>query len=225
MSVQNSLCTRFADILGGTSEVANGVCTVTRVRSNLQPLIQGKRTRSVLAIAAFFSFEDLDSRGNALNLGETVILQEEINPFITALRQRGIEVTAVHNHWLLTRPVLMFIHFKSIEPPLVFAQKTAEAFRVLTTRTIRPSRSDSSRSTGSRSTGAKRTGDRSRGRSSGEHRSGGRSSGECGSRWCVPNKSVKSVKSSKTRMFHRSRIAGKSLMMKNRMIKRAMRSK
>lgn len=152
----SSLCLQFGRILGGTAEVVNGVCTVTRIRSNLQPLIQGRRTRSALAIAALFSFEDLDSRGNALNLGETVILQEEANPFISALRARGIEVTAFHNHWLLTKPVLMFIHWKSIEPPLLFAKKTAEAFRVLTTRTIRPNKSSgSSKSGGSCSSGSR----------------------------------------------------------------------
>lgn len=144
MNSPSPLCQDFARILGGTAEVVNGVCTVTRIRSNLKPLIQGRRTRSALAIAALFSFEDLDSRGNALNLGETVILQEEANPFISALRARGIEVTALHNHWLLTDPVLMFIHWKSIEPPLSFARKTAEAFRVLTTRTIAPKKSSSS---------------------------------------------------------------------------------
>jgi hypothetical protein len=141
MTMPNSLCQQFAKILGGTAEVANGVCTVTRLRNNLRPLIDGRRTNSILAIAAFFTFEDLDSRGNALNLGETVILQEEINPFISALRAQGIEVTAFHNHWLFDNPRLMFIHFKSVEPPLSFAIKAANAFRVLTTRTIGPNSS------------------------------------------------------------------------------------
>jgi len=139
------LCRQFAQILGGTAEVVNGVCTVTRIRNNLRPLIKGKRTRSILAIAAFFSFEDLDRHGNALNLGETVILQEEINPFISALRAQGIKVTALHNHWLFDDPRLMFIHFESVEPPLSFAMKSANAFRVLTTRTVAPGRSSGGR--------------------------------------------------------------------------------
>lgn len=141
MTMPSSLCQQFARILGGTAEVVNGVCTVTRLRNNLRPLIEGRRANSILAIAAFFSFEDLDSRGNALNLGETVILQEEINPFISALRAQGIEVTAFHNHWLFDNPRLMYIHFKSVEPPLSFATKVAKAFRLLTTRTVGPGRS------------------------------------------------------------------------------------
>ena len=138
MSMPSSLCRTFASTLGGTAEVVNGVCTVTRIRSNLKPLIQGRRTNSALSLAALFSFESFDSRGNALNLGETVILQEEINPFISELRSRGIEVTALHNHWLFDNPRLMYIHFKSIEPPLTFANKVAAAFKVLTSRTVGP---------------------------------------------------------------------------------------
>ncbi|MBW5448576.1 DUF1259 domain-containing protein [Cohnella sp. CFH 77786] len=138
MMTPDMLCRQFAAILGGTAEVVNGVCTVTRIRNNLRPLIQGRRTRSALALAALFSFEDLDRRGNALNLGETVILQEEINPFISVLRAQGIEVTALHNHWLFDNPRLMYIHFKSVEPPLTFARKVANAFRVLTTRIVEP---------------------------------------------------------------------------------------
>ncbi|MCI1695591.1 DUF1259 domain-containing protein [Aneurinibacillus aneurinilyticus] len=130
MAQPGPLCRRFARILGGTAEIVNGVCTVTRIRK-INVTIQGRRSRSPLTLAALFSFESRDSRGRALNLGETVILQREINPFITELRKRGIEVTALHNHWLFDDPRIMYIHFQSIENSIVFARKVAEAFKVL----------------------------------------------------------------------------------------------
>ncbi len=109
----------------------NDVCVATRFRSELNPTILNRRTKSPLAIAALFSFEDLDSKGNALNLGETVILQEESQRFISELREQGLIVTGFHNHWLFEEPRLMYIHWESVEPPLDFARKTAKAFRVL----------------------------------------------------------------------------------------------
>ncbi|MFT9847782.1 DUF1259 domain-containing protein [Aneurinibacillus sp. REN35] len=130
MAQPSLLCRRFARILGGQAAVVNGVCTVTRLR-NLNVTIQGRRSRSPLTLAALFSFESVDSSGRALNLGETVILQQEIQPFITELRKRGIEVTALHNHWLFDNPRIMYIHFKSVENPIVFARKVAAAFQVL----------------------------------------------------------------------------------------------
>lgn len=126
-----SLCSQFARILGAEIlSSTNNVCAVTFMR-NINAEILGRRTRSPLALSALFSFESVDSRGRALNLGETVILQEEINDFITVLRSHGILVTALHNHWLFDSPRLMYIHFESIDKPLDFARKVADALRVL----------------------------------------------------------------------------------------------
>jgi len=126
-------CEKFARILGSEVLECNEnaeLCVVTRVR-DITVEIKGRRTVSPLVLNALFSFEAPDASGNTLNLGETVILQEEINPFITALRERDIKVTALHNHWLFEKPRLFYIHFLSVEDPLSFARKVAEAFRIL----------------------------------------------------------------------------------------------
>ena len=127
---KKDLCREFARILGGTGSVTNGVCLVQKFR-NIPFTILGRRTNSPLVTPQFFSFENLDFQGNALNLGETVLLQEEVNPLLTELRKRNIIVTALHNHWLFEQPRAMYMHFESIEPPLEFARKIREAFRVL----------------------------------------------------------------------------------------------
>lgn len=130
-SSSSQLCNEFARILGGEGSVTpEGVCLVQKFR-NIRFTILGRRTRSPLVNPQFFSFEDLDSRGNALNLGETVLLQEEINPLLTELRKKDIIVTAIHNHWLFDEPRAMYMHFESIEPPLEFSRKIRAAFRVL----------------------------------------------------------------------------------------------
>lgn len=126
---QMNTCQAFAQILGGII-LPGDVCTVTRMR-NITAEIAGRPTLSPLALNALFSFESPDAQGNTLNLGETVILQEEINLFITVLRALGIQVTALHNHWLFEEPRLMYIHFFSIENPLTFARKVALAFSII----------------------------------------------------------------------------------------------
>ena len=125
------VCDKFAEILGAQIlSRDNNVCTVTFMR-NINAEILGRKTRSPLALAALFSFECPDKNGRTLNLGETVILQNEINDFISVLRREGIIVTALHNHWLFENPRLMYIHFESIDRPLDFARKVAEALKVL----------------------------------------------------------------------------------------------
>lgn len=128
---RSNLCRRFASILGAeVLESRSDLCVVTFNR-NLNVEILGRRTRSPLVLAALFSFESIDSNGRALNLGETVILPEEVNEFMTILRRNRIIVTALHNHWLFEEPRLMYIHFESVDEPLEFARKVAEALRVL----------------------------------------------------------------------------------------------
>ncbi|MGE7187120.1 DUF1259 domain-containing protein [Peribacillus sp. NPDC006672] len=127
---KRELCSEFARILDGDASLMNGVCLVQRFR-DIPFKILGRRTNSPLVNPQFFSFENLDSKGNGLNLGETVLLQDEVNPLLTELRKRDIIVTAVHNHWLFENPRAMYMHFESIEPPLEFARKVREAFKVL----------------------------------------------------------------------------------------------
>jgi Domain of Unknown Function (DUF1259) len=43
--------------------------------------------------------------------GDFVLIAEEVNPVLRALREHGIEVTALHNHMLNDQPRLFFMHF------------------------------------------------------------------------------------------------------------------
>ena len=43
--------------------------------------------------------------------GDFVLIADEVNPVIKALRSNGIEVTAVHSHMLNEQPRLFFMHF------------------------------------------------------------------------------------------------------------------
>ena len=49
--------------------------------------------------------------GKAAITGDFVLLGTEVNPVIKALRQNGIQVTAIHSHMLQEQPRLFFMHF------------------------------------------------------------------------------------------------------------------
>src|SRR6266404_2458805 len=49
--------------------------------------------------------------GKAAITGDFVLIANEVNPVIQALRSNGIEVTAVHSHMLDEQPRLFFMHF------------------------------------------------------------------------------------------------------------------
>lgn len=130
-NVTQTLCDRLAKIVGGEGSVVNGACVVQRLRNELNLSILGRRSRSPLTIPFFLSFESKDRKGNTLNLGETVILEREINPFISELRKRGILVTALHNHWLFQGTPFKYIHWINVGNPVAFAiNSTAAAKKV-----------------------------------------------------------------------------------------------
>src|SRR5438132_1326355 len=49
--------------------------------------------------------------GKAAITGDFVLIAKEVNPVLRALREHGIEVTALHNHMLNDQPRLFFLHF------------------------------------------------------------------------------------------------------------------
>ncbi len=49
--------------------------------------------------------------GKTAITGDFVLTAKEVNPVLLALRENGIEVTAIHNHMLDDEPRLFFMHF------------------------------------------------------------------------------------------------------------------
>jgi hypothetical protein len=63
--------------------------------------------------------------GKAAITGDFVLIAKEVNPVLSALRDHGIEVTAIHNHMLDDEPHLYFMHFWANDD----AKKLAEGLK------------------------------------------------------------------------------------------------
>src|SRR5258708_29209601 len=48
--------------------------------------------------------------GDDVMMGDLVLLQEEVNPVMSALLEHGLEVTALHNHFFWAQPEVFFMH-------------------------------------------------------------------------------------------------------------------
>src|SRR5437660_7758557 len=60
--------------------------------------------------------------GKAAITGDFVLIATEVNPVIRALRDNGIEVTALHSHMLVESPRLFFMHFWANDDALKLAR-------------------------------------------------------------------------------------------------------
>src|SRR5206468_11525312 len=50
------------------------------------------------------------SDGNQVLMGDLVLLQDEVNPVMTALLDAGFDVTALHNHFFSDEPRMFYMH-------------------------------------------------------------------------------------------------------------------
>jgi len=71
--------------------------------------------------------------GKAAITGDFVLVAKEVNPVLKALRDNGIEVTALHSHMLDEQPRLFFMHFWANDD----AQKLADGLKAALDKTNR----------------------------------------------------------------------------------------
>src|SRR5437660_10434164 len=74
-----------------------------------------------MGVAHAINFQPTDS-GKAAITGDLVLIASEVNPVIRALRDNGIEVTALHSHMLVESPHLFFMHFWANDDALKLAR-------------------------------------------------------------------------------------------------------
>src|SRR5919202_44171 len=77
-----------------------------------------------MGVATAINFQPTGA-GRAAITGDFVLVATEVNPVIKALRDNGIEVTALHSHMLTESPRLFFMHFWANDD----AQKLAHGLR------------------------------------------------------------------------------------------------
>jgi hypothetical protein len=96
-------------ILGHTGKVNGGILQVSVPRSETIT-DQGIEIPPSMGTSTALNFQPTGN-GRAAISGDFVLLANEVNPVIRALRDNGIEVTALHSHMLNEQPRLFFMHF------------------------------------------------------------------------------------------------------------------
>src|SRR2546423_14900565 len=49
-------------------------------------------------------------KGEAMVMGDLVLMQDEVNPVMSAAFDKGLQVTALHNHFFYDEPKVYFMH-------------------------------------------------------------------------------------------------------------------
>lgn len=73
-----------------------------------------------MGVATAINFQPLEG-GQAAITGDFLMLAEEVNPVVQALRANDIEVHALHNHHLTEEPRYFYMHFFATGDPVTLA--------------------------------------------------------------------------------------------------------
>ncbi len=124
------LDTRQLDrIIGHSGKTNNGVYQFSVPRAE-KIMAHGMEVPPSMGLAMPLNFQPTGG-GKAAITGDLVLTAREVNPAIRALRESGIEVTALHNHMLAEEPRLFFVHFWANDD----AAKLARGLRAALDRT------------------------------------------------------------------------------------------
>ena len=103
---------RIAQALGHSGRVNGGVYQVSVARPDTI-WDDNVVVPPAMGVATALNFQPA-SAGNAAITGDFVLRAAEVNSVMRALREHGIEVTAIHNHMLEEQPRLFFMHFWAV---------------------------------------------------------------------------------------------------------------
>src|SRR5882724_4985511 len=76
--------------------------------------------------------------GMDVMMGDLVLTQDEVNPVMSALLDNGIEVTALHNHFLWDEPRMFYMHVHAHGTPADLARKVKPALDLIGKGASRP---------------------------------------------------------------------------------------
>src|SRR3954467_14137303 len=94
--------------LGRKATVTGAVHRYGFPRTDLAVTLDGVTIKPALALGGWIAFKPM--HGEAMAMGDLVLLESEINPVMLKLIEGGLEITAVHNHLLGASPATFYMH-------------------------------------------------------------------------------------------------------------------
>ena len=116
------------DALGRKPAVSADVRRYGFPRSDLTVTLDGVTIKPALALGGWVAFKPM--HGEAMVMGDLVLLESEINPVMLKMIEGGLDITAVHNHLLRASPATFYMHVGGHGDPAKMAAVIHDALAV-----------------------------------------------------------------------------------------------
>ncbi len=112
--------------LGKLGDYKANVLKINIPRNDLKVTVDGVATPTPFGFGGWLAMTKGDG-GKDVMMGDLVLLEDEVNPVMSALLDNGLEVTALHNHFFFDEPHMFYMHVMGHGAPAELARKAKPA--------------------------------------------------------------------------------------------------
>src|SRR5260370_12482133 len=98
----------------GARDEKEGVFKVSVPRKDLSVIVAGVKMSPPMGLTSWAAFKREGK--DDMVMGDLVLTEDQISPVMSAALDNGLEVTALHNHFIWDSPKIMFMHICGIGP-------------------------------------------------------------------------------------------------------------
>jgi hypothetical protein len=116
--------------LGKQGDFKDNVLKVNIPRNDVKVTVAGVPTPTPFGFGGWVAMTKGDG-GHQVLMGDLVLLQDEVNPVMSALLENGLDVTALHNHFFWDEPRMFYMHVHGHGTAAELAQKLEPALALI----------------------------------------------------------------------------------------------
>ena len=124
------------EAMGRPAAVTQDVHRYGFPRTDLNVTLDGVTIKPSLALGGWVAFKPMG--GQAMVMGDLVLLETEIEPVMAKLIEGGLDITAIHNHLLRANPATFYMHVGGNGDPAKMAKVIHEALAISKTPMVAP---------------------------------------------------------------------------------------
>jgi hypothetical protein len=113
----------------GTYNEGQAVHTTPLPRNDLKVTVKGEAVPIPFGFGGWASIKKTLDGKSAVLMSDTVLLEEEVNPLISAAHANGLEIGALHNHFFYEQPRIFYMHLHGMGTPQELAKKFAATIK------------------------------------------------------------------------------------------------